>query len=150
MRGNYDFDCNLAQTLNIVGDKWTLLVLHSVANDISTYKKLQETLSPIPTNILSDRLKLLEKNGVISTELYNEHPPRYKYVLTPKGEEFKHVFNAIILWGNKHLDVCNKTVCHESCKSEVEIKYYCSKCGKYVDDLIVSEVTNNESKFRKD
>jgi DNA-binding HxlR family transcriptional regulator len=59
MKGTYDFKCNLAQTLNIVGDKWTLLVLHRILNNKNTFKELQEALKPIPTNILSDRIKLI-------------------------------------------------------------------------------------------
>lgn len=140
LKGTYDFKCNLAQTLNIVGDKWTLLVLHRILNNKNTFKELQEALKPIPTNILSDRIKLLEKNGFIVAQIYNEHPPRYQYLLTEKGMDFKHVFNSIILWANKHLEACKKTVCHEECGKEVEIKYYCKDCDEYVDDLIIREL----------
>lgn len=140
LKGTYDFKCNLAQTLNIVGDKWTLLVLHRILNNKNTFKELQEALKPIPTNILSDRIKLLEKNGFIVAQIYNEHPPRYKYLLTEKGMDFKHVFNSMILWANKHLEACKKTVCHEKCGKEVEIKYYCKDCDEYVDDLIIKEL----------
>lgn len=140
MHNNYDFNCNLAQTLNLVGDKWTLLVLHRIMNNISTFKELEEALKPIPTNILSDRIKLLEKNGFIKAEIYNEHPPRYRYILTEKGSAFKDVFNSMIIWANKYIGSCKKTVCHKECGGEVEIRYYCTKCGKYVDDLIVKEL----------
>lgn len=139
MKSTYDFECNLAQTLNIVGDKWTLLVLHRILNNKNTFKELQQALNPIPTNILSDRIKLLEKNGFITAKLYNEHPPRNKYVTTKKGNDFKHVFNSIILWANKYLQNCKKTVCHEKCGKEIEIKYYCKNCNKYVDDLVVRD-----------
>lgn len=139
LKGTFDFNCNLAQTLNIVGDKWTLLVLHRILNNINTFKELQETLKPIPTNILSDRIKLLEQNGFVAAKLYNEHPPRYQYVLTEQGKDFSHIFNAIILWSSKYLNNCNKTVCHEACGNEVEIKYYCKECDDYVDDLVVKE-----------
>lgn len=140
MKGTYDFKCNLAQTLNIVGDKWTLLVLHRILNNKNTFKELQESLKPIPTNILSDRIKLLEKNGFIAAEIYNQHPPRYQYLLTEKGKDFKHVFNSIILWANKNLESCKKTVCHENCGKEVEVRYYCKNCNEYVDDLIIKEL----------
>lgn len=139
MKLNYNLQCNLAHTLNIVGDKWTLLVLHRVFKGINTYKDLSDALSPIPTNVLSGRLKTLEENGLITGELYSKHPPRYKYVLTEKGEDFKDVFYSMILWANKYLDNCNKTVLHASCDEEVEIKYYCKKCDRLVDDLIAKE-----------
>jgi DNA-binding HxlR family transcriptional regulator len=137
VKGNYNFKCNLAQTLNIVEDKWTLLVLHRISNGRNTYKELQEVLSPIPTNILSKRLKTLEENGLIKAELYSEHPPRYAYLLTEKGRDFRHVFNSIIIWSNKYLDSCNRNVKHEKCETDVEIKYYCKSCDEVVDDLIV-------------
>lgn len=139
LKDTYDFKCNLAQTLNIVGDKWTLLVLHRILNNKSTFKELQEALKPIPTNILSDRIKLLEKNGFITAEIYNEHPPRYRYLVTDKAIDFRHVFNTMILWANKHLEGCSRTVFHGACGNEVEIKYYCKACDEYVDELVIKE-----------
>ncbi|WP_242850073.1 winged helix-turn-helix transcriptional regulator [Clostridium polynesiense] len=137
LKSSYDFQCNLAQTLNIIGDKWTLLVLHRIYNNKSTFKELQQDLKPIPTNILSDRIKALEKHELIISVLYNEHPPRYKYRVTEKGRDFRHVFNAMILWANKYLDMCSKTVRHHQCEGEVDIRYYCADCDEYVEDLIV-------------
>lgn len=134
MKDTYDFNCNLAQTLNIVGDKWTLLVLHRILNNKNTFKELLEALNPIPTNILSDRIKLLEKNGFITSEIYNEHPPRYRYMITEKGREFRYVFNSMIIWANKYLENCNRTLRHKKCGEEVGIRYYCPKCDEYISD----------------
>jgi len=141
MKPAYDLDCNLAKTLNILGDRWTMLVLHRIYKEKNTFKELEESLDTIPTNILSDRLKLLTENSLISKELYNQHPPRYQYVITKKGEDFNHVFNSMIIWANKYLEDCNKTVCHGECGDEISIKYYCNKCDKYLDegDLKVME-----------
>lgn len=135
MKTTYDLECNLAQTLNILGDRWTMLVLHRISKGKNTFKELKEALDSIPTNILSDRIKLLEKNHLIKAELYSEHPPRYQYILTEKGRDFKHVFNAMILWSHKYVENCNRTIAHEECGNEVEIKYYCKNCDKYVEDL---------------
>lgn len=134
MKATYDLDCNLAKTLNILGDRWTMLVLHRIFKDKNTFKELEEALDTIPTNILSDRLKLLTENGLITKELYSEHPPRYEYIITEKGRDFNHVFNSMIIWANKYLKDCNKTVCHNKCDSQVEIKYYCEECCKYIDE----------------
>lgn len=139
MKVTYDLECNLAQTLNILGDRWTMLVLHRISKNKNTFKELQESLDSIPTNILSNRIKLLEENELIYSELYNEHPPRYKYMLTQKGKDFNHVFNSMILWANKYLDNCNRTLCHRECGKQVKIKYYCGNCDEYVDDLIVKD-----------
>ncbi|MCR2044117.1 winged helix-turn-helix transcriptional regulator [Anaerosalibacter massiliensis] len=139
MKVTYDLECNLAQTLNILGDRWTILVLHRIYKNKNTFKELEEALEAIPTNVLSNRIKLLEENGLIYSELYNEHPPRYKYIITEKGKDFNHVFNSMILWAHKYLKNCNKTVCHEKCGNSVQIKYYCENCGEYVDDLVAKE-----------
>lgn len=139
MKTTYDLQCNLAQTLNLLGDRWTMLVLHRISKNKNTFKELQEVLETIPTNILSNRLKLLERSGLIYSELYNEHPPRYRYIVTEKGKDFNHVFNTMILWSNKYLDNCGRTVCHKECGNQVEVKYYCKNCDEYVDDLIVKE-----------
>lgn len=139
LKTTYNLECNLAQTLNILGDRWTMLVLHKISKNKNTFKELQEALDSISTNILSDRIKLLEKNELIYAELYNEHPPRYEYILTEKGKDFNHVFNSMILWANKYLDDCNRTVCHKECGNEVEVKYYCKNCDEYVENLKVKE-----------
>ncbi len=139
LKNIYDLECNLAQTLNLLGDRWTMLVLHRISKNNNTFKELQEALGTIPTNILSDRLKLLERNGLIYSELYNEHPPRYQYIITEKGKDFNHVFNTMILWSNKYLDNCGRTISHRKCGHQIEVKYYCKNCDEYVDDLVVKE-----------
>ena len=131
MKPTYDLDCNLARTLNILGDRWTMLVLHRIYKNINTFKELEEALDSIPTNILSDRLKLLTENGLISKELYSEHPPRYEYIITEKGKDFNHVFNSMIIWANKYLEDCNRTIVHKKCNNKVSIEYYCEECNEY-------------------
>jgi DNA-binding HxlR family transcriptional regulator len=139
MKSTYDLDCNLAKTLNILGDRWTILVLHRIYKNINTFKELEESLESIPTNILSDRLKLLTENGLITKKLYSEHPPRYEYIITEKGRDFNHVFNSMTIWANKYLEDCNRTIGHKKCNSEVSIKYYCKECDEYFDekDLVI-------------
>lgn len=140
MKKQYDLSCNIAQTLNVIGDKWTLLILHAIQVGNHTYKGLLETLTGIPTNLLSNRLKELEKDELIICSLYNIHPPRYQYELSQKGKELNDIYNAIALWGEKHIKNCSKKVSHKTCNHPVAIKYYCEHCDKYVDsDEIVIE-----------
>lgn len=145
LKPTYDLSCNLAQTLNILGDRWTMLVLHRISKDKNTFKELEEALAPIPTNILSDRIKLLVENGLVYQELYNEHPPRYEYKITKKGKGFNHVFNSMILWANKYLDGCNRSVYHKKCETPVEIKYYCKECDEYIDDIDLIVMDSKEN-----
>ena len=79
MKKQYDLPCNIAQSLNLIGDKWTLLILHSVKCGHHTYKELQDALEGIPTNLLSKRLKDLCEDDLLKCSLYSQHPPRYQY-----------------------------------------------------------------------
>lgn len=104
-----------------------------------TYTELQESLEGIPSNLLSQRLKSLESDGLLESKLYQEHPPRYRYMLTGKGSELNDVFIAISMWGEKHLTACFNQLVHEACGNGIEHQYVCTHCGKTVspDQLVV-------------
>lgn len=133
MKIQYNLPCNIAQTLNIIGDKWSLLILHRILTGCETYKDIQDGLEGIPTNLLSERLKTMEGDELIIRELYQDHPPRYKYTLTEKGFDLVDVFNSLMLWGQKHLNKCYKNLVHKDCKGNIEHKYYCPECNKFID-----------------
>ncbi|BDG47740.1 MULTISPECIES: helix-turn-helix domain-containing protein [Parageobacillus] len=140
MKERYDLPCNIAQSLNIIGDRWTLLIIHEILLGHTTFNEIRKALKGISSNLLSDRLKYLEETGLVTSTLYSEHPPRYKYMLTKSGKDLEMVFNALILWGRKHLKKCYKKLVHKSCGHEVEISYYCPQCKTNVEDLAVVEV----------
>lgn len=133
MKNQYNMPCNIAQTLNIIGDKWTLLILRQLMLGHNTYKDIIENLEGIPSNLLSDRLKCLETDELISSELYQYHPPRYRYSLTDSGMDLSDIFNSIILWGEKNLKRCHKKLVHSECGGGVVLQYYCPTCKKTVD-----------------
>ncbi|MHB8129826.1 MAG: winged helix-turn-helix transcriptional regulator [Mobilitalea sp.] len=141
MKNIYNLPCNIAQTLNIIGDKWTLLILRQLMLGHDTYKEISDNLEGIPSNLLSNRLKCLEADKLIDSTLYLAHPPRYHYVLTDSGKDLGDVFNSILLWGEKNLTKCNKQLTHSECGHKIELQYYCSHCGKAIDkkDICVSE-----------
>ena len=132
MKNTYALPCNIAQTLNLIGDRWSLLILHRLLMGCGTYKELEESLEGIPSNLLSERLKTLEADGLVHSELYQEHPPRYRYTLTESGQDFGDVFNCLALWGEKHLTTCYKRLVHETCGCRVEHRYYCPHCGRTI------------------
>ncbi|WP_085993100.1 winged helix-turn-helix transcriptional regulator [Oceanobacillus senegalensis] len=140
MKPTYNLPCNIAQTLNIVGDRWTLLIIHEILIGNTRFNDIKNNLNGISSNLLSERLKYLEDNGLISTTLYSNHPPRYAYTLTESGNDLKDVFNAFIIWGEKHLETCYKTLVHDTCNHEVEISYYCPHCEEMVDHPTVVEL----------
>lgn len=142
MKKQYDMHCNIAQTLNLIGDRWTLLILHAFREGRRTYKELQEGLEGIPTNLLSSRLKSLCEDDLLSCNLYQEHPPRYQYELTDKSKDLDDIYNAIMIWGDKHLHKSYKCLKHRECGGSVEVQYVCGKCGKVIDknDLVAEPV----------
>ena len=95
--------CPVSCILEIIGDKWTLLVVRDLLFDNHTFKDLQSSAEKIPTNILADRLKRLEHSGLVRRELYQERPKRYAYYLTEKGQDLEPVMRSLIVWSNKHI-----------------------------------------------
>ena len=102
-RGFLRSRCAVACTLDLVGDKWSLLVVRDLLRGSMTYGELQNSREGIPTNILADRLKRLEAAGLIAKSAYQEHPVRYAYGLTEKGNALSDVLGAFVRWGKKHI-----------------------------------------------
>ena len=95
--------CPVSCILEIIGDKWTLLVVRDLLFDNHMFKDLQSSPEKIPTNILSDRLKRLEASGIVRRELYQERPKRYAYYLTEKGKDLGPIMQSMMVWSNKHI-----------------------------------------------
>ena len=94
--------CPVACTLDVLGDRWTLLVVRDLMRGKRRFAELVESPERIPTNILSERLKRLVRVGVVQSHRYSEHPPRVEYLLTDKGEDLRPVLHAMVDWGIKH------------------------------------------------
>ncbi|MGH1376836.1 MAG: winged helix-turn-helix transcriptional regulator [Alphaproteobacteria bacterium] len=98
-------DCPLAHTLDIVGDKWTLIIIRDMAVcNKHEYKEFMESPEGISTNILADRLKKLEHEKIIKSIPHPQYKTRKLYYLTAAGKEFIHVLSALVKWGGEHLD----------------------------------------------
>jgi DNA-binding HxlR family transcriptional regulator len=93
--------CPVARTLNIVGDRWTILVLRDLSRGRRRYLELLQSLSGISTNLLADRLKRLEQSEMVEQVLYSDHPPRAEYCLTAKGRAFIPVLGALKSFGEE-------------------------------------------------
>jgi DNA-binding HxlR family transcriptional regulator len=96
--------CPIAATLDVVGDKWSLLLIR----DIGLFQKhrnkdFQEGDEGIPSNILAGRLRRLVESGLIEKHLYQAHPPRYEYHLTEAGRDLLPVVKGMARWAQKHL-----------------------------------------------
>jgi len=95
--------CAVACTLDLIGDRWSLLVVRDLLRGSVTFGDLQNSPEGIPTNILADRLKRFEEAGLIAKSAYQEHPVRYAYGLTEKGKALREVLLAFVKWGMKHI-----------------------------------------------
>src|SRR5574337_292464 len=95
--------CAVANSLDVVGDKWSLLVVRDLLFGKRTYGELADSPERIPTNILADRLRRLEDAGIITSKPYQDRPVRYAYTLTPKGKDLGEVLLAFVRWGKRHI-----------------------------------------------
>ena len=95
--------CAIANTLDIVGDKWSLLVVRDLFHGKHTYSEFANSPERMPTNILADRLKRLEGAGIIVGTPYQQRPVRYSYALTAKGRALGDVLLAFVRWGKQHI-----------------------------------------------
>ncbi len=99
----YGMSCPLAQTLDVVGERWTLLILRDLfLQGPRRFRDFEESLDGIAPNVLSKRLQHLEAQGLIESRLYSRHPPRADYALTPKGEALGPVLEALRDWGRRY------------------------------------------------
>jgi len=95
--------CPVSCVLDVLGDKWTLLVVRDLLLGKTTYSEFQHSPEGIPTNILAERLKRLQTAGIIERTAYQQRPVRYAYHLTEKGRDLYAVLHAMIDWGNRHI-----------------------------------------------
>jgi DNA-binding HxlR family transcriptional regulator len=95
--------CPVAGTLDVIGDRWTILIFRDLMLGKSgKFKDLLESLQGISPNLLADRLKRLEREEIIERSFYSDHPPRAEYRFTAKGDELRPIVRAMARWGYKY------------------------------------------------
>ena len=130
MSKDYGLDCPIAKALELVGERWTLLIVRDLFTGPAKFQDLQSSLRVAP-GILSARLKVLQDHSLIESGLYTQHPPRAEYRLTERGRELRSVVGALAAWGSRY--VHRKTaVVHDACGTPVEVGYYCATCDRRV------------------
>ena len=144
MPKRYNQSCPVAKTLEVIGDRWTLLAVRDLLSGAKRFQDLLATLPGIAPNILSARLKLMEEHGLIARRFYSDHPPRAEYGLTDKGRELGMVVGALAAWGGRHVHRQAKLV-HTGCGHPVSVGYYCPDCGEAVRG---AEVTVKRGRVR--
>jgi DNA-binding HxlR family transcriptional regulator len=126
----YGLDCPVASSLELVGERWTLLVVRDLLRGPAKFQDLRASLGVAP-GILSKRLKVLEDHAIIESALYSEHPPRAEYSLTERGRELRTVVGALAAWGSRHVHQQTALV-HDVCGTPVEVGYYCPHCDRRI------------------
>jgi len=104
MARGYGIDgCPVARTLDLIGERWTALLLRDLLlHGSRRFQDFQASLPGVAPNTLSARLKAMEDDGLVERVLYNERPLRLEYVLTEKGKSLGPVIKAMREWGRKH------------------------------------------------
>jgi DNA-binding HxlR family transcriptional regulator len=95
--------CPIAVTLDLVGDKWSLVIVRDMLMGKRRYGQFLASPEGITTNILADRLKRMEAYGLVSKQPYQERPLRYEYALTSTGVSLLPVLQAMCRWGNRNI-----------------------------------------------
>ncbi len=103
MPATYRSPCPIASALDVLGDKWTLIVLRTIFIGRHKYSELLAMPEGISTNILANRLALLESEGLVTKHAYQTNPPRHEYRLTHKGADLLPVLQALAYWSDVHI-----------------------------------------------
>jgi DNA-binding HxlR family transcriptional regulator len=123
----------LAAALDSVGDRWTLLVVESLLDGPLRFGDLQNALPDIAPNVLSQRLRRLEGEGIVVAQPYSERPPRFVYELSSTGSELAGALRLLADWGARHREG-SEAPRHAVCGSPVEARWWCPVCERPVDD----------------
>ena len=99
----YAQDCPIARTLDLIGDRWTMLIIRDLFLGRSRFNEFRQSTPRISPKLLSERLKRLEEEGIVERAVLDGYPPRAEYRLTPKGRSLFPVLFAIGTWGFEYL-----------------------------------------------
>ena len=122
----------LADALERVGDRWTLLIVAALLGGERRFNELQDDLDGIAPNVLSARLKTLAEQAMIVSRPYSERPPRFVYELTESGRELAGALRLLADWGAR--SGAGEPLRHTACGTPLEARWWCPNCEAVVDD----------------
>src|ERR687896_2257625 len=129
----------LAAALDSVGDRWTLLLVEALLGGPRRFGDLQDALGGIAPNVLSQRLRRLEGEGIILAQPYSERPQRFVYELTASGHELAGALRLLADWGARHREG-GEAPRHDACGTPVEARWWCPTCERPVDGEEAAEL----------
>jgi DNA-binding HxlR family transcriptional regulator len=127
-----DQNCSIARALELVGERWTILVLRDVFLGVRRFEAIQRNLG-VARNVLAARLDRLVDEGILEKALYQERPPRHEYRLTDKGLDLWPVIVELLQWGDRHLAPpagAPVVIRHRGCGGTLGERRICTRCGE--------------------
>ncbi|HET9139110.1 helix-turn-helix domain-containing protein [Actinophytocola sp.] len=124
--------CSIANALTVIGERWSLLALREVFFGVHRFDRIAENTGA-SRDILAARLRTLVAAGVLDRRQYEQHPPRYEYVLTEAGQALHTVLLTLMDWGDRHVtDGPPPTVWRHGCGATLAPRTVCAACGEPV------------------
>ncbi len=130
-----NLECSIARTLEVVGERWTLLIVRDAFTGVRRFDDFLTRL-PMARNILADRLQTLVEHGVLRRERYQERPERFEYRLTPKGQDLYPVLMALMQWGDRYeagADGPPLAIVHRDCGHAITVDVRCPSCEQALE-----------------
>jgi DNA-binding HxlR family transcriptional regulator len=125
-------DNSVAKALEVIGERWSLLIVRTIMHGNRRFGEMQESLG-IARNVLSARLQRLVDEEILERRAYSENPPRYEYFLTQKGLDLWPALIALLHWGERYSPTPGgppRVIVHKGCGGEVSERGICERCGK--------------------
>jgi DNA-binding HxlR family transcriptional regulator len=131
----------LEAALDRVGDRWSLLVVDALLDGPRRFGELREALPGIAANILTDRLRRLERERILVAAPYSTRPPRMEYTLTGDGRDLASALRLLAAWGSRRTG--GEPLRHDRCGTPVEARWYCPTCAVAVTDAEIEGAEEN-------
>ncbi len=131
-------DCALARALEVVGERWTLLIVRDAFFGVRRFSDFQVHLD-VPKAVLSERLAGLVENGILERRPDPEHAGRHLYELTEAGRELWPVLYSMLMWGGRHRTLNSRVFRHAECRTELDATGRCPECDVVVEaqDIVI-------------
>ncbi len=128
-RSYESINCSIARTMEVLGDRWTLLIVRNALVGATRFDEFQQSLSIAP-NVLTDRLTRLVAEGVLERRQYSARPERHEYLATDKGRGLWPLLAAMVAWGDQYYAPhgAPRLLLHEGCGGALEQQFTCSSC----------------------
>src|ERR1700712_1750449 len=139
-----DQDCSIAGTLELIGERWTILIIRDALLGLRRFDQFLTSLGGVARTVLTDRLRGRVDNGIPERVPYQDRPPRFEYLLTPKGRELIPVVISLMQWGDRHVTGPagpSRRAEHAGCGGEAVARMVCADCGRLLGDREVATRT---------